>query len=444
MNEPIEQKKEITFVLFGSTGDLAKKKIIPALNEIVKHTKINLLCIGRRPFNEKEYREYLAKDNVFLSEEIKLKYDVIDFRKEGDVESITKKLDDFDKQKTDLRLFYLATSSKYFSQIAKAISVEKQIPIKILFEKPFGTNLKSFKKLNSSLIKYLTEEEICRVDHYLAKETVNNVLSLRLSNPFFEKTWNSKFIEEIRVDVQENFGVFDRLEYYDEAGAIKDMLQNHLLQVVSFILMNPPASDDMRKIKIQKKHAISKLKHVRSTIGQYETYVAELKQKGLPESRTETYVESEFISTNSRWKGTKILLRTGKNLKEKKAFIQLTYKKDPCTVYCDSTTPPNKLTVNIQPTQNVDLAMNMRLNADTNEYRHVLLNFYPSCEFKANTKESYQTIIEESMKKEKAIFLTSEELEEAWKITDKLINDIKSNKLVIYATGSETINESTK
>ena len=444
MTITIEDKKEITFVLFGSTGDLAKKKIIPALNEIAKHTKINLLCIGRRPFNEQEYKEYLSKAKVFLNEEINLKYDVIDFQKKGDVDGITKKLNNFDKNKTSLRVFYLATSSKYFREIAKAISFEKKVPIRILFEKPFGHDLKSFKKLNSELMKYLSEEEICRVDHYLAKETVNNILSLRLSNPFFEKTWNSKFIQEIRVEVQEDFGVFDRLEYYDEAGAIRDMLQNHLMQVVALILMDPPDSEDMNKIKIQKKNAIAKLKHINSVLGQYETYKEELKQKGLSESRTETYVESRFISKSARWKRTKIILRTGKYLKEKKAFIQIIYKKDPCTVYCDITTPPNKLTINIQPTQNIDLAMNMRVNAEKNEYKHVLLNFCPTCVFKANTKESYHTIIEESFKKDKTIFLTYEELEEAWKITDKLIKDVIHKDLIIYKNGSETINEPTK
>lgn len=151
-------------------------------------------------------------------------------------------------------------------------------------------------------------------------------------------------------------------------------------------------------------------------------------------------MEAEFKSNNKRWKGTKIILRTGKQLDEKKAYIQLTYKKDPCTVYCDITTPPNKLTINIQPNQNVDLAMNMRINSEKNEYKHVKLDFCPTCGFKANTKESYQKIIEEATKGNKEMFLCAKSLEASWKITDKMIRDNAKNKIIIYKDGSETIN----
>lgn len=233
------KNKKITFVLFGSTGDLAKKKIIPALNKIAETTNINLMCIGRRNFSEKEYKEFLKKDNVVISNKINLKYTIIDFKEEQTITKMHKEIKIFDKNSSDLRLFYMATSSKYFEEIARNISKEKDVPIRVLFEKPFGRDLKSFKKLNKELTKHLDEEEIYRVDHYLAKETIENILSLRLANPFFEKTWNSKFIQEIKLDVKENFGVKNRLEYYDETGATKDMLQNHMLQVAALILMDP-------------------------------------------------------------------------------------------------------------------------------------------------------------------------------------------------------------
>ncbi len=425
-------KQKTMFVLFGSTGDLAKKKIIPALNKLAEHLDLKVLCFGRKNFTTKQYVEYLQKAKIEVSSNLELKYLVVNLENSKDVENICDLINHEDKDKSGLRLFYLATANDYFEKITESVSKCRSVPIRVLFEKPFGNNLESFLKLEKSIKKYLNEEEIYRVDHYLAKETIENILSLRLANPFFEKTWNSQFIDEIKIVVNEDFGVEDRLEYYDKTGAIKDMLQNHLLQIAAFVLMDAPKAINSKNMDYEKTKAIKSLKNENLEIGQYKDYKLELKNKGYQESNTETYVEASFKSTNKRWKGTKITLITGKKLDEKRAYIQIIYKKDPCTLYCDINTKPNIMTINIQPKQCIDLSMNVRTDSEKNIYETIPLGVPSELRFSANTKESYLKILEECIKGNKESFLTANQLEAAWIITDVLLKNKNNKNLKIY------------
>ncbi|MCC7574539.1 glucose-6-phosphate dehydrogenase [Candidatus Woesearchaeota archaeon] len=435
--------KNYTIIIFGGTGDLAKRKLIPAINSIAKNNadfKINVLGIGRRTYTEEEYKNFLLQEKE-IAKNMTINYFIADIEKEGSLNNLKNKLASIEDTTIDGRLYYLSTSYKLFETIAKSIHsccINGKGFTRIIAEKPFGYDLKSSKKLNASLKKYFTEEQIYRADHYLAKETIENILRLRFSNPLFESVWNSKSINRIKIVVDEELGVGNRLGYYDDSGAIKDMVQNHLLQTLSLILMEPPKSLDENDFKKSKIEAIQKLFFKEEIItGQYAGYQEEVKNIN-PESKTETFVELKLHSKTKRWKGTEMILRTGKMLKEKKAYIEIEFKKEPCTLYCDIGSAPNKLFLHIQPLQNVELTMNTALLGEKMNLTPVKMTFCPTCEFKANSPEGYEVILKECLLGNKKIFMCDKEIDVAWRLTDKIISTIKNKdiKPIIYAPTS--------
>lgn len=421
--------KNLTFVIFGGTGDLAKRKLAPALNSIANkgNLKIRIIGVGRTKYTKEDYEKHFdIKD--------KNKNLQIDYYKGNVSEKETmKEFHSFvHKTKADEIIYYLATSYNLFSDTFKIIKDCKKKNIKLMIEKPFGKDFESWTKLNIEMKKYFTREQIFRVDHYVAKETIDNLLLLRLSNPFFENTWNGNFVDKIRIVVKETIGVENRLDYYDDSGAIKDMIQNHLLQTLALVIMNPPLSMAADDIREEKTKALKNLEFKKAELGQYTGYKAEVKKKLNKETNTETYAKVELTSKNKRWKGTKIILETGKKLDKKEAYIELEYKKEPCLIYCDFRTAPNRLKIEIQPMQNITLSMNTKLPGETPDIEPVQMTFCPTCEFRINSPESYETIISECIKGEKRIFIRGKELDASWKITDEIIKKTKSVKPSLY------------
>jgi len=428
--------KSISIILFGGTGDLAKKKILPALNGLLNRKivdKINLIATGRRALSSNEYIalvDFVGHKNIVTS------YLQIDFEKINITSNLNKLLSDTEDESCIGRLFYFAISPKYFKPVAKELShfnKDKTKFNRFLFEKPFGYDLKSSKSLSNVLDKYFNEENVFRVDHYLGKETVKNILALRLANPIFERIWNSKFIESINIIVSENMGVNNRMEYYNHTGAVRDMIQNHLLQILSFILMDAPESIESHEIHKQKILALKKLSYKNILLGQYEGYIDELKAYDIQDSNTETYVKLELESKSKNWTGTKIFLVTGKNLHDKYARIELNYKKEPCKLYCDIKTVPNKLIINVQPKEDIEFYMNTPIPGSYSDIKNVKMNFCKECEFSESSIESYELILEECIKGEKALFISKPELETAWKLVDKI--RLKMPKPKIYQKG---------
>ena len=230
--------KAFDLIIFGGTGDLTKSKLISALNELVKKDNLtfNVIGIGRRELDDSTYKSFLLETNPNIDEKIIIKYFKADFEKRESLNGLDSVINSVENETCKGRIYYLATSYHFFEYIAENLAVHssphKTGFTRIMVEKPFGHDLKSSNKINNALLKHFDEEQIFRVDHYLAKQTIDNILLVRLSNPFFESTWNSQFIEKIKVVVKEDKGVGNRLGYYDKSGAVKDMIQNHLLQTL--------------------------------------------------------------------------------------------------------------------------------------------------------------------------------------------------------------------
>lgn len=434
--------KNYTIVIFGGTGDLAKRKLIPAIISLVKNNTdfmITVLGIGRREYTEKDYMDYLLSGED-IPERLRIHYYIADIEKKGSLDRLRNKILSIEPAEIDGRIYYLSTSFSLFKILAKAIHScckdnDKGFT-RIIAEKPFGHDLKSSKRVNASLRKYFTEDQIYRADHYLAKETIENILRTRFSNPLFESIWNSKSINKIKVVVDEELGVGNRLGYYDGSGAIKDMIQNHMLQTLSLVLMEPPLSLEERDFKSAKIEALKKLFFKGEILtGQYAGYQEEVKNIN-PGSKTETFVELKLYSKAKRWKGTEIILRTGKMLKKREAYIEIEFKKEPCMIYCNIGSSPNKLLLHIQPLQNIELTMNTTLPGEKMELTPVKMTFCPTCEFNANSPEGYEVIFRECLLGNKRIFIQDMELDVAWKLTDKIVAYASKIDLIIYEQSS--------
>jgi len=435
--------KSITILILGGTGDLTRKKLLPAINVIAKKGiigGINVVAIGRRDFSAEDYHAFAKISELNLSKHIIISYFKADFAQKDSLAGLPAFLKRIEKNCIG-RIFYLATSPVFFRDIASQLSkytTNEKIFNRIMIEKPFGHDLKSSQELNKVLVGYFPESQIYRVDHYLGKETVQNILILRFSNPFFEQTWNTKFIEKIVITVSEDGGVGERLGYYDNAGAIRDMIQNHLMQMASFILMYAPASIDASHIHAAKVSAINHLRFDKEIIiGQYEGYHDELRSIGKEPSNTETFVELILHSTMQRWKNTAIILNTGKHLDRRHATIELFYRKEPCVIYCSPNTAPNKLVLNVQPIQDIEFYMNTKMPKHDPEIKQVKLNFCTEREFQSNSPESYETILEECINGNKALFISNSEIEAAWRVIDEIHAHIKGRTPLIYKRGSK-------
>jgi len=434
--------KHYTIVIFGGTGDLAKRKLFPAMISLAKKNSdidITAVGIGRREYTEQEYRTHVLSE-VELPNNFHVYYHMADVEKKNSLESLKKILISIEHPDIEGRIFYLATSYDLFGNIVKSIHQCCQGHSKgftrIIAEKPFGNNLESSRKLNKTLRKYLQEEQIYRADHYLAKDTVDNLLRLRLSNPLFESIWSSKSISKIRMIVDEELGVGNRLKYYDNSGAIKDMIQNHLLETISFVLMEPPSSLDTNDFEKAKVDAIKKLEFRNEIlIGQYNGYQEEIKDLN-PGSKTETFVELKLYSKAKRWKGTEIILKTGKMLKKREAYIEIEFKKEPCMLYCTLGSAPNKLIFHIQPLDNIELTLNTSIPGEKMNLTPVKMTFSPISSFNANSSEGYEVIFKECISGDKRIFIGDKELDAAWRLTDKILNYVKDVIPKKYEHGS--------
>jgi len=343
--------------IFGSTGNLMYKKLIPALSALIEHDYLQnntkIYCVARKDCDLEDYiqeakREVTAKVNwdkliPFLTY-IKLDvYNLEDYFKLN--ETINSNGINIDK------IFYLAVPPSLFPVIAKGISNSKLIEkndefSRIVFEKPFGEDLPTAKAINKELWKYFDESQIYRIDHYLGKEMIQNILIVRFANIIFEKTWNRETIESIVIIVKENEGVLRRGGYYDSIGALKDMIQSHLMQMVALTTMEKPKTFNSHDVKNEKVKVIKKLRIEKTDVllGQYKGYLDEVNIKRG--SLTETFVYAKAFIDNSRWNGVPIHLITGKKLDEKRSEIIINFKSESTGSFSDKN---NKLIIKVAP-----------------------------------------------------------------------------------------------
>ena len=444
------------FIITGAPGDLATTKLYPALAEIFNYNyylpDIEFIGAGRKEYNQEEYRELvqnsLSKFTGKLDFIERLEYNQIDF---GQIDTIHKFFTQHNIQSGDEVIWYMAIPPQAFNDVvdtlAEVKNIHQNINYKLVFEKPFGSDLKSAQALNHKLAEHFREEEIYRVDHYLGKETIQNILALRFGNSMFEPLLNNHYVESITIDVWEERGIDKRADYFDKTGIIKDILQNHILQTLALLTMEAPVSMQAEDIRDEKHKLIKSLHPIQPTeviLGQYtasEDKKGYLEEAGVePNSKTETYVQLTTYIDNLRWEGVPIYISTGKRLSENKAEIRVSLKpRFKYFSHIDENCNPqqNELVISIQPNEAVYYTVNAKFPGKGMCIQPVKLNFTYEESFGQKSQAAYTRLIQDILDSDQSLFIRADEIEAAWSYVDILINEynIGNRKLINYPAG---------
>lgn len=436
-----EQKVLIT--LFGATGDLADRKLFPALFKLYKRHILQdhfaVIGTARRAWNDEKIREVVCEsiDSLSADDQLKkefashfyyLSHDVTDSSHYHVLHRLTDELD----QKYNIsgnRLFYLAMSPSWFGEIARQL-VEHHFKdvsgyTRVIIEKPFGKDLLSAKKLSETLTTYFDEKEIFRIDHYLGKAMVQDLLPIRLANPLIESVWNSDFIDHIQITLSESVGIGTRGGYYDQSGALRDMVQNHLLQLLAIVSMDIPKDYSMAEIKASKQAAFDGLKpltkqevETQVVTGQYSGYRSE--DQVDPASTTETFIAIKTFLKSHRWANVPFYLRTGKKMHCKNSTIYIQFKSTPSHQLLDDA-QPNYLLIEVDPSEALTLNFNMKDNISQEKPTFTSIPLTTEADkLKDYTPEAYERLIEECLNNNDVNFTTMPDLEATWRFVDAI------------------------
>ena len=436
-------KKNTIFIIFGATGDLAKRKLIPGIYNLLSHNnikKFHILAVARKSLTKEKLisdsKKFIKSPKPNLLSKLKnsTSYLQLDF-KEPDFNSLKLELDRLNKKGFTNKIFYLATGSNNFEKISNKIKDSGILKNKsgwsrIVFEKPFGLDEKSSDKLNKSIKKIFDEKQIYRIDHYLGKELVENISIIRFDNAILEPLWNNKYVENIQIILDEDFGIEERGPFYDTYGAIRDVIQNHMLQLLALTTMEKSKSFSGNHIRDKKTELLKKVRIKKTIVGQYKGYQ---KEKGIPKnSETETFAAMELEIKNKRWKGVPIYFRTGKYLDKKESKIIIKFKKNKCILEQPCLSENNELEIRIFPNEGISFKLNSKIPGETKTVP-VKMNFCHSCVFGPNTPEGYENLFSDIIEGNQSTFIREDELQASWKIVDKA----KKGKLHKYEKGSK-------
>lgn len=452
-------EQKALFTIFGGTGDLAKRKLYPSLFRLFKKGSINehfaVIGTARREWTNEHYREVVRASiqGLDATEEEMLDFaehfyyqshNVTDTEHYDTLKILADQLD----EKYELagnRVYYLAMAPQFFDTIASHLKSQKILTEngfnRLIIEKPFGSDYETANKLNESIRKVFPEQDIFRIDHYLGKEMVQNISAIRFANNIFESQWNNRYIDNVQITFAEGIGVEDRGGYYEKSGALKDMVQNHILQVVSLLAMEPPASFSETEILNEKVKALkavriySEKEALENFVrGQYDAgqidgnpFIAYRDEPNVaPDSKTETFVAGKFLIDNFRWSGVPFYVRTGKRLTEKGTRINITFKQVPVNVFkgsCDvpcpeKDLPSNVLTIYIQPTEGFSLTLNGKEIGQGFDTAPVKLDFRHTAETAGNSPEAYEKLLLDTLNGDGTNFTHWDEVAQSWRIVD--------------------------
>ncbi|MFB6291682.1 MAG: glucose-6-phosphate dehydrogenase [Candidatus Bipolaricaulia bacterium] len=414
------KEDNVTFVILGGTGDLAKRKLLPSLLNLYKKGKLkdfDVIGTSRENLTREEYVERVGVDveeeEVWKDFSQHIHFSQLDFYDPEDYEGLREEILDC----SDHRLFYLATLPGHFDVITDNLARWDLVNdnSKLLYEKPFGNDLASARELNESIGSLFPEDKIYRIDHYLDKELVGNLAILRFSNSIFEPILNSNYVDHVQIIASENFGVEARGEFYDNYGAIKDFFQSHLLQLLSLVAMSPPNHLDAKCIRDEKVKVLRSVEIMDLITGQYEGYQTE---DGVEEgSDTETLVAAKAGIRESRWKDVPFYLFSGKNLVKKYASIYVQFNQKFRSLGPGEKTVPNALVVSIQPDSGIHFTINTKIPGDMNS-EPAKMEFCHACHHGPNTPSAYENLLSQAMAGDQRSFVRYDEIEEQWKITE--------------------------
>ncbi len=428
-----------TIVILGITGDLSKRKILPALYALFEQgnpiglimgtgredVTVDAICERARPFI-KDFKE-----DVWRRFKELLAYTIVDFAKLEHFGILEERLRHAQKEKglqEKPRLFYLATAADYFCSITEQlVAVGALMPhdmaYRIVYEKPFGWDLQSAMSINACIQRTLSEKQVYRIDHYLARGLVSSIVPLRYANTLFKAIWNNTFVDAVKICFYESIGIEGRGEFFDRYGVLKDVVQNHVLQILSLVAMDMPASVSPEAIRDKKADVLRSINVVDGILGQYEGYQ---KEQGVKqESKTETYAALKLFIDHPLWHGVPFYIESGKALNHKTTEVRIMLK---AIAYCPWSTQgmcePNVLTIRIMPQEEVSLQLNIKKPGTQNELSTIDL----ASVFGPKSPEAYEILLKEIMNGQHTISVRFDEIEYQWSIIER----IKSMNLPLF------------
>ncbi|WP_343153262.1 glucose-6-phosphate dehydrogenase [Buchnera aphidicola (Mindarus keteleerifoliae)] len=468
----IEKKEKLyDLVIFGAKGDLTIRKLLPSLYKLEKNEKIfkntRIIGIGRANWNRIEYFKIVKKalinylhfpleKKVWKLFKSRIFFYNLDINENVCFEQLKKILNPTE----NITIYYLAMPANTFETVCKGLNFFNLNGknTRIVIEKPIGDSFKSSEIINKKINTYFKESQIFRIDHYLGKETILNLLSLRFANTLFFNNWSNKIIDHIQITVSEEVGIEGRWKYFEKTGQIKDMVQNHLLQILSIIAMSPPKSLNANDIRNEKVKVLQSLRLINrqnilknTVLGQYsfgmingKKIKSYLNEEGIKKnSCTETFVAIRTKIDNFRWKGVSFYLRTGKRLPKKCSKIVIYFKKMPINLFNHSciNIPQNKLTIHLEPNEGIDFQIINKIPGLQPKYLldTVKLNFNYSKTFSKNSlSDAYERLLLESMTGNQALFVSHKEIKASWKWIDAITKSwLSTNQTpILYKAGT--------
>jgi glucose-6-phosphate 1-dehydrogenase len=464
MNTPSNNGFMTTIVIFGASGDLTQRKLIPSLFNLFRKRrtpkKFQIVGFGGTEFSDDQFREHLHAGmkeyagyeftdeewNIFAPN---LYYMSGKYKEAGDFTKLAEHLTSLENGEAN-RLFYMALPPTLFPAIIDNLDASGQLHEngawrRVVLEKPFGTDLASAITLNKQVHKALAENQIYRIDHYLGKETVQNILFTRFANTIFEPIWNRTYIDHVQITVAEKVGLEHRAGFYDGVGVLRDMFQNHLLQLLTLVAMEPPASFSASHLRNEKVKVLSAVQPMtpeqvsaNTVRGQYKGYRKE--EQVNPNSTTATYAAIRLFINNWRWKGVPFYLRSGKNLAEKQSQIIIQFKEPPLAMFPMQTMKPNMLVLYLQPDEGLHVRFEAKAPDTVAETRSVDMEFHYAEAFgQTAIPESYERLLLDALQGDASLFTRADEVETAWSLIDPILEAWETHQtppLASYKPGS--------
>ena len=466
----MEQAPRCAFVIFGMTGDLTARKLMPALYQlhiggalhpeaaIVGFARSDLDDDGLRSKMKEALNEYVDDFDEAKWDELSPRLSYVDaesYEGADDFEKLKKHLDDLEQEN---RVFYTATPPGAYEGIVGCLSnagLNKSDGwVRLVVEKPFGNDLESAQKLNEHVLEHFKETQVYRIDHYLAKETAQNLSALRFANTLFEPVWSNQYLDHVQITMMEPMGVEGRGSFYEEAGVIRDVFQNHLLQLVALVAMEPPARWDavsVRDEKVKVFRAMACIEPDNAVLGQYTAdgdAPGYRDEDGVDaDSNQATYAAASFSIHNWRWEGVPFYVRSGKRLEGKASEIVLRFKKPPHIPFdLDSSPKADRLVLRLVPNEGISLRFNAKEPGQGEEMERVSMNFYYDQEFDRANPDAYETLLLDVMLGDATLFMRADEVEGQWRVVQPLLEywDGGDKEPVFYKAGSAGPEEANK